>query len=425
MKQPFAVKNMKELNSISISMYDIVKYISKRWLFYLAGALVGALIAFGISRSNSIYMATAVLNVHRGFETSPNVLDRLDREDIPFDLIAWSESQKSLADFMREVAADKNPANKAMSDVAASMASGWWFAHHVVPVKFLPVHEAKELLAINSMIIGTGKPSDEKRELKFLARAISETARISQLNVRAWGKTPEEAITRADVTADATINALAMLRYRALIDSMSQNVLSSDVNLAKEGEALKLKLSTLETRKQKLLRLQQDFPVQPAQSIAIADESLIKYLPISSQLVANSIDIDDVREQLTSVTLRQQQNELMKDFTERAQKILRQQFVARQAIVQLLQEETTLRDTLDKSDRNGLIVLDALRAQLLANQAINNSLIKETPAHISQAPNPRKDAEKGAWMGLALALLLSVLWSIFKHARATDRLGRD
>ncbi|MDN3988229.1 hypothetical protein [Zwartia vadi] len=425
MKQPFAAHNMKEINSISISIYDIVRYLSKRWIFYIAGALLGALIAFGISRSNAIYMATAVLNVHRGFETIPNAMDPLSREDVPFDLIAWIETQRNLADFMREVVADKDPANAEMRGVAASMASSWWFAHHITPAKFLPAHEAKELLAINSMIVGTGKPSEEKQELKFLARAISETARISQLHVRAWGKTPQEAIARADVTADATLNALAMLRYRALIDSISQHVLNTEVKLASEREALKLKLSVLEARQKKLLRLQQDFPVQPTQSVAITDAALIKYLPISSQLVANSIDIDDMTEQLATLAVKQQQNALMKTFVDEAQQILRHQFVARQAIEQLLKIEATMRERLSTNDPARLIPLDTLRAQLLANKAINNSLIKETPAHISQAPNPRKDAEKGAWMGLALALLLSLLISIFMQARAAARLGRD
>jgi hypothetical protein len=56
---------------------------------------------------------------------------------------------------------------------------------------------------------------------------------------------------------------------------------------------------------------------------------------------------------------------------------------------------------------------------------MNKGFIKETPAHITQAPTPNQEAKKGAWLGLALALLLSVLFSIFKHARSTARLGRD
>ena len=394
-------------------------------MFYLAGALLGALIAFGLARSNSFFVATAVLSVHRGFETNSNDLDNGVQQNVPFDLIYWSETQRRLVDFMQEFATNKNPSNPQMRDVAASMAGASWFAHHIVPAKFLLEHQAKELLAINSMIIGTGKPAEEKPTLKLLERAISQTARISQLNVRASGKTGQEAIARADVTADATLNGLEMLRYRALIDAMSTNVSRADMKLASEEQALKYKLSALETRRQKLLRLHQEFPSQAMQPVAITDEALSKYLPISAQLVANSIDLDEVTEQLAALKRTQANNALTKAFADEAQKILSHEFVARQAIEQLLKTEAAMREKINKNDTARIMTMDTLRAQLLNSQAMNKGFIKETSAHITQAPTPNKEAKKGAWLGLALALLLSVLFSIFKHARSTARLSRD
>jgi hypothetical protein len=416
---------MKEINEISISIYDIVKYLSQRWMFYLAGALLGALIAFGLARSNSIYTATAVLSVHRGFEALPNDLDQSAQQDVPFDMIYWFETQRRLAEFMREFAANKNPSNPAMRDVAASMAHIGWFAHHIAPAKFLPENQAKELLAINSMIIGTAKPAEEKPTLKLLERAISQTARISALSVRASGKTAQEAIARADVTADATLNGLEMLRYRALVDAMSTNVSRADIKLASEEQALKSKLSALETRRQKLLRLHQEFPSQAMQSVAITDEALSKYLPISAQIVANTLDLDDVTEQLAALKRTQANNALIKAFVDEAQKLLSHEFVARQAIEQLLKTEAAMREKINKNDAARLLTMDSLRAQLLNSQAMNKAFIKETAAHINQATVPVKEATKGAWLGLALTLLLSLLFSIFKHARSTARLVRD
>lgn len=394
-------------------------------MFYLAGALFGALIAFGLARSNSIYMATAVLSVHRGFETFQNDWGNATNQDVPFDVIYWSETQKQLVDFIREFAAAKNSSNPAMHGVAASMANSWWFAQHIVPSKFLPEPQAKELLAINSMIIGTGKPAEEKPTLKLLERAISQTARISALSVRAWGKTAQEAVARADVTADATLNGLEMLRYRALVDAMSTNVSRADMKLVSEEQALKSKLSALETRRQKLLRLHQEFPSQAMQPVAITNEALSKYLPISAQIVANSIDLDEVTEQLAALKRTQANNALIKAFADEAQKILSHEFVARQAIEQLLKTEAAMREKINKKDTALLMTMDTLRAQLLNSQAMNKGFIKETPAHITLAPTPNKEVKKGAWLGLAFALLLSVLFSIFMHARSTARLGRD
>jgi hypothetical protein len=148
-------------------------------------------------------------------------------------------------------------------------------------------------------------------------------------------------------------------------------------------------------------------------------------LPIPTQLVAINIEIDQVTEQLVTITQAQEKNALIKTFSNQAQKILSQEFVARNAIEQLLNAEATMREKISKNDRNSLMTMDSLRAQLLLSQSINNSQIKVSPAFISQAPMPLKLSIKGAWLGLALALLLSVLLSIFQNAKTAARLERD
>lgn len=412
----------------SFSLYDVFNYLSNRWKFYLAGALLGAVVALSMSLSNTSYTATAVLNVHRSFDVIPNFVESATQQDMPLDLISWRETQTRLVDFMREFAANKSPANLALRDVALHMSSLGWWNQNIIPVKFLPIGEAKEFLAINSMIIGSGRPPspiEEKPELKRLVRAISETTRISQLQVRESAKTKEDALARVDLSANATINALAILRYRALIQSMVESGLSADTKLASQAQELKLQLLSLENRRKQLQRLYQEFPTLPTQSFAVSDESLSKYLPIPTQLIAVLIDIDHVKDQQATIELAQEKNALIKTFSGEAQKILSQQFEAGPAIEQLLLAETKLRATINKTDETRLRVLDSLRAQLLANQSINNHLVKETSAQIAQAPTPAKAAIKGAWIGLALALLLSVLFSIIQSARVTARSSRD
>lgn len=417
---------MKEANSFSL--YDVFKYLSNRWKFYLAGTLLGAFVAFALSLSNTSYTATAVLNVHRSFDIVPDFVESATQQDMPLDLISWRETQTLLVDFMREFADKKSPVNPALRDIAPLMSSLGWWNQNVVPVKFLSNAEAKEFLAIHSMIIGSGRPPspiEEKPELKLLLRAISETTRISQLQVRAWAKTKEDALARVDLSANATINGLAMLRYRDLIRSMAGRVLSADTKLASQAQELKLQLLSLEKRRQQLQRLYQEFPTLPEQSFAVTDESLSKYLPIPTQLIAVLIDIDQVKDQQATIELAQEKNALIKAFSDEAQKILSQQFEAGPAIEQLLLAEAKLRATINKTDETRLRVMDSIRAQLLANQSINNSLVKETSAQIVQAPAPVKAAIKGAWIGLALALLLSVLISIIQSARVSARSDRD
>jgi hypothetical protein len=412
----------------SFSLYDVFNYLSNRWKFYLAGALLGAVVALSMSLSNTSYTATAVLNVHRSFDIVPDFVESAIQQDAPLDLISWRETQTRLVDFMREFAANKNSANAALRDAASRMSSLGWWNQHIVPLKFLPNAEAKDFLALNSMIIGSGRPPspiEEKPELKLLVRAISETTRISQLQVRESAKTKEDALARVDLSANATINALGMLRYRALIQSMAESALSADTKLANQAQELKLQLLSLENRRKQLQRLYQEFPTLPTQSFAVTDESLSKYLPIPTQLIAVLIDINHVKDQQATIELAQEKNALIKAFSGEAQKILSKQFEEGPAIEQLMLAETKLRATINKTDEIRLRVMDSLRAQLLANQSINNRLVKENSAQITQAPTPVKATINGTWIGLALALLLSVLISIIQSARVTARSSRD
>jgi uncharacterized protein YbgA (DUF1722 family) len=415
---------MKEINPISFSLYDILKYLIDRWMFYLAGALLGALVALGISIANTSYTATVLLSVNRSFDVLPPNADDVEQKSVPFDFIVWRAIEKQLVDLMQEVAANKNATNALMHNIASSV-SAQWLSQHVTPVKFLSTNEGKEILGINSMIIGRSRPSEESQSLKFLERAIAESTRISALNVSQTAKTKEEAIALVDAAAEMLVNAFAILRYRALIQSKVTNLLNADLKLASELGILKLKLTALETRRHKLLKLNQEFPSQSIQSVVITDETLSKYLPIPTQLVAINIEIDQVTEQLVTITQAQEKNALIKTFSNQAQKILSQEFVARNAIEQLLNAEATMREKISKNDRNSLMTMDSLRAQLLLSQSINNSQIKVSPAFISQAPMPLKLSIKGAWLGLALALLLSVLLSIFQNAKTAARLERD
>jgi uncharacterized protein YbgA (DUF1722 family) len=415
---------MKEINSISFSLYDILKYLIDRWMFYLVGALLGALVALGISIANTTYSATVLLSLNRSFDLLTPTSDDTEQQSVPFDFIAWRATEKQLIDLMQEVAKNKNAKNALMHDIASSV-SAQWLSQHVAPVKFLSTNEGKEVLGINSMIIGRSRPSEESQSLKFLERAIAESTRISALSVTQTAKTKEDAIARADAAADILVNAFALLRYRALIHSREISLSSADLKLSSEMSRLKLKLTALETRRNKLLKLNQEFPSQSIQSVAITDEALSKYLPIPTQLVAINIEIDQVTERLVAITQAQEKNALIKTFSNEAQKILSQQFIAHNVIEQLLNAEANMREKISKSDRNSLMTMDSLRAQLLLSQSINNSQIKVSPAFISQAPMPLKLSIKGAWLGLALALLLSILFSIFQNAKTAARLERD
>lgn len=402
--------------NIQISLYDVVKFLMNRWKLYLAGFVLGAIIATSFAYINSSYTASIVLNISRSLEANESVKDNGSGVHAPFDLIAWRATQKRLVELMQElVESDRSQVKK--SAYIEELASNGWWSQHVIPIKVLTTDEAKELLGINSMIVGNNKPSEDAPLLKSLGRVITEATRISALRLSQTAKTADIAISQVEGIADVIINSLAILRYHSFIDALREQALGLETKASAELGALSLKLSSLERQRESLIRLNQEYPNSPAQWTGIVDKDMSKYLPIPTQLIAINLDIDYVKEKIYSVKLEQDYNSINREFSDEAAKILNKEYSNKIVAAKILDLENSIRMKLKSGDVHRLIALDRIRAQLLIIQSVNGSQIKEAPAYISKAPTPLKSGIKGAGLGLALALLLSILMLLFQQSR--------
>lgn len=410
--------------NIQISLYDVVKFLMNRWKLYLVGFFLGALVAVSFAYLNSSYTASIFLNISRSFETNENFEANGIKHEAPFDLIAWRATQKKLVELMQELASSDRSQGKKPAYIDALASAGWW-PQHVVPIKVLTTDEAKELLGINSMIIGNNKPSEDAPLLKSLGRVIAEATRISALQLSQTAKTADIAISRVEETADVIISALALLRYHAFIDALRAQAIGLETKASSELGAFSLKLSVLERQRERLIRLNQEYPNSSGQWMGVVDKDMSKYLPIPTQLIAINLDIDQIKEQMSAVKLEQEQNAINREFAKEAARVLHKEYSNRAAGEQILNLENTMRIGLKPGDVHQLIALDRIRAQLLKIISINESQIKEAPAFISKAPTPLKAGIKGAGLGLALALLLSVLMLLFQNSRPSAQSSRD
>lgn len=410
--------------NIQISLYDVVKFLTNRWKLYLAGFVLGAIVATSFAYLNSSYTASVVMNISRSFETSGDFEASGAGREAPFDLIAWRATQKRLVELMQDLASSDRGQGKKPPYIDVLASAGWW-PQHVVPIKILTTDEAKELLGINSMIVGNNKPSEDAPLLKSLGRVIAEATRISALKLSQTAKTADVALSQVEGTADDIISALALLRYHAFTDAMLAQVLGLEAKTSAELGALSLKLNVLERQRERLIRLNQEYPNSSAQWMGIVDKDMSKYLPIPTQLIAINIDIDQVKEQMSAVKLEQEQNAINREFATEATKILNKEYSNKVVGEQILSLEKTVRMRIKSGDVHRIIALDRILAQLLTIISINDSQIKEAPAFISKAPTLLKDGIKGAGLGLALALLLSVLMLLLRNSRPSSQSSRD
>lgn len=410
--------------NIQISLYDVVKFLTNRWKLYLAGFVLGAIVATSFAYLNSSYTASVLMNISRSFETNGTFDASGAGPEAPFDLIAWRATQKRLVELMQDLASNDRGQDKKPAYVDVLASAGWW-PQHVVPIKVLTTDEAKELLGINSMIIGNNKPSEDTPLLKSLGRVIAEATRISALQLSQTAKTADIAISQVEEIADVIISSLALLRYHAFTDTLHTQALGLEAKTSADLGVLGLKLNVLERQRERLIRLNQEYPNSSPQWMGMVDKDMSKYLPIPTQLIAINLDIDQIKEQMSAVKLEQEQNTINREFAKEAARILHKEYSNRAASEQILNLENTMRVGLKPGDVHQLIALDRIRAPLLKIISINESQIKEAPAFISKAPTPLKAGIKGAGLGLALALLLSVLMLIFLNSHPSSQPSRD
>jgi hypothetical protein len=411
-------------DNIQISLYDVVTFLMNRWKLYLAGFVLGAIFATSFAFFNSSYTASIILNISPNFETSSNFKASGSGREVPFDLIAWRATQKKLVEMMQELASSDSSQGKKPAYIAVLASTEWWH-NHVTPIKVLTTDEAKELLGINSMIIGNNKPSEDTPLLKSLGRVIAEATRISALQLSQTAKTADVAISQVEETADVIVNSLALLRYHAFTETLRTNALDLEAKANTELGALILNLNALERQRNSLIRLNQEYPNWSPQWVGVLDKDMSKYLPIPTQLIAINLDIDDVKEQIYSVKLEQEQNEINRELANAATSILNKEYSNKVVGQQILGVEKTLRMGIRPEDVHRIIALDRILTHLLNIISINDSQIKETSAFISKAPTTLNAGIKGAGLGLALALLLSIFIFLFQKSHPNSQSSSD
>jgi hypothetical protein len=294
-----------------ISVFDIVHFLSKHLKLFVFSVLICGLVGLGISALQPQFTAMSTL-----YSSGQDA----DEPSKHFDLVTWKKAQHNLQYLAQESSSNKQDDEK----ILTAMSSPAWWSSHVHVTKSLTLDESKELLGINSMIVGPNKPSDESDTLRFLGRAIKESTRISRLTVSATASTAEQALREATFAAKFIEQGLGILKCRELIQSMRNSLVQSERQTELSLEQANVELTAKLKRRDALILLQKEFPIEKTSTQVITvTEASTKYLPLANQLIAVTIDINELKERIASLKQQEKQNNLTSEFIVKAAKSIR------------------------------------------------------------------------------------------------------
>ena len=400
---------MQESKEISIS--DVVKFLASNGKLYLSSVVLFIIIALGFIRLYPTYTAAVTLKYSLQNKPSGVSIETEDLYDSHLDLINWRSTQDKLS----ILAALQSNNNKDAHPYLKELASQGWWTQHVAPIKPLSTDEAKELLGINSMIVGNNKPTEESNSVAYLGRVIKESTRVSGLLVSITASDLNDAINKVEVAGDFIDNAAGVIRYRTYLSSLEQKLIDSSNKLRIESseinEALKLNID----REQELIRLHKEYP----QANNVFIDGLIrqentKYLPLSTQLVALNIENHELKIRLKQLDEKKQANQVNQLFIDLSYPVVEKNISYKNIYKELMDNELQLRNKISKTDFVSLQALDKIRYQLITLNKIASAQIVKGDVVVIKRPDYLKSAIKAGFLGLVVGMLLSILLLIIR-----------
>ena len=316
-----------ELDQDEISLLDIFNFLVDNWKLYVAGGLMGLLIAFGFVSLRGQYSAEAIL-VNQG---------------AGLDFVTWRGLQKNLLSLAQEIA----PEDKSSTDLQKGMTTGEWWKKSVLPTYSLTKAETKELIGISKDV----QDSESTRILNFLIQVKGKS--ISGV---------EEDITYV----------INFLRNGAMFSAKSALVLDLERQVSRSAPRIDLDINSalqeikiMNERRDRLYALRKEFPTENVVSqIVDVNESIAKFLPITTQLVAVLTDINSLDEKLLRLKQEKSKFEVLGEFVTRANIILKRGFQDQNLSANLINLEGEMRKNIPSNDLPKIIALDNIKNSL-------------------------------------------------------------
>jgi hypothetical protein len=373
-----------ELDQDEISLLDIFNFLVDNWKLYVAGGLMGLLIAFGFVSLRGQYSAEAIL-VNQG---------------AGLDFVTWRGLQKNLLSLAQEIA----PEDKSSTDLQKGMTTGEWWKKSVLPTYSLTKAETKELIGISKDV----QDSESTRILNFLIQVKGKS--ISGV---------EEDITYV----------INFLRNGAMFSAKSALVLDLERQVSRSAPRIDLDINSalqeikiMNERRDRLYALRKEFPTENVVSqIVDVNESIAKFLPITTQLVAVLTDINSLDEKLLRLKQEKSKFEVLGEFVTRANIILKRGFQDQNLSANLINLEGEMRKNIPSNDLPKIIALDNIKNSLVGINTAYTLGLQQFSLPSVQQPKYLKPMGIGLIAGAFVCLLFSIIFKFWRIAMSRRR----
>lgn len=354
-----------------ISLFDILNFLMDNWKFYVAGSLLGLLIALGFVSVKGQYDAELVLI----------------NQESGLNFMTWRMVQKNLLTLANEQAASSDQS----TSLQKAMITGEWWKKAVVPTYSLTKAETKELVGI----------SKEVQDL--------ESTRIQSFVVRVSGKTLSDAKQDIGFVVNFIRTGAIFADASAIVLNLQNKVVRSISRIELDVTRALREMSVMTERRDRIYALRKEFPNENVVSQVVdVNEGVAKFLPIATQLVAVLTDINLLDEKLLRLQQEKSQLELASEFVTRANVVLKSGFQNQSLIADLLNLEGEIRKNIPSNDLSKMIVLDEIKNSLVIIQASYTLGLQQFSPPAVVAPKYVKPAGIGLSAGAFFGLLCSV-----------------
>jgi hypothetical protein len=314
-----------------ISLLDIVNFLTGAWKKLAIAAVAGALLGFANGFFTSSYQAQIILINNGGS-----------------DLVGLRSLQKTLPNLANQII-DEGQVPQGQESLYRLLSNPDWWPKNVVPTFGM-----------------------SKVEIKDLASTVgleSAGSSISSLTISVDGTSKDQAIQNVRLAENFFLQGASYLSLKSIFNTQESQLLSSDTDIAKKINATQIELGYRQERLKNLELLAKRFPGDAKVSAQVVDpkDSVAKYLPISTQIIAANTDINSSKEALERFKDAQLQIGVLRTWVKQVSPLMGGTFDGIMLNKQLLEQEAQLRASLNSSEPKSILFVDDLRSILIAN----------------------------------------------------------
>lgn len=317
----------------SISLAEVLDFIVQWWKTIAIASLAGVLLGLGGWATFVAYKAESIL-INNG----------------AINFLSWRNLQKSLPVLASQLL-ENNRVSSTEIEQFKRLANPSWWQKNVIPTYSITKSDTKDLANISKELQESGGTN------------------ILNLVVTASGANKESAETNVGITTAFIKQGSAYLLVKNLVNGYESQVLNTESELQMKMVNAEVELKLMRERARNLETLRQRFPANVAvgaQQIVDLKDSNAKFMPISTQLVATNMDINNAVESLQLMQNKLVQSKVLRAFVSQATAVVSQQTNGIAVVDELLKIETAMRSGLTDADVNAYQTLNGIQATLVA-----------------------------------------------------------